>query len=117
MCDARGARELRDRLLADDDAHAPHLLDVEVAGALRRLVAHGVLSDDRAADALLDAADLPILHYPHRALIERAWELRAHVTIQDGVYIALAELLGAPLVTCDRRLAPAGGHQATIEIL
>lgn len=117
MCDARGAAELRDRLLADDDAHAPHLLDIEVAGALRRLAARGELSSDRAADALLDAADLPILRYPHRALIERAWELRAHLTIPDGVYVALAEFLEAPLLTCDRRLARAGGHSATIEVV
>lgn len=117
VSEARGAAELRERLLDDDDLHAPHVIDVEVAAALRRLAAEGVLSDDRAADALLDASDLPILHYPHRALIERAWELRAHVTIQDGVYIALAELLEAPLLTCDERLARAGGHDATVEVV
>jgi len=117
VCDATGAPELRARFLGDDDLHAPHLLDVEVAGALRRLAARGVLSDDRAADALLDAAELPILRYPHRALLERAWELRAHLTIPDAVYVALAELLGAPLLTCDERLARAGGHAATIELV
>lgn len=117
VSDGRGADEVRARLLGDDDLHAPHVIDVEVAGALRRLAARGVLSGDRAADALLDAADLPILHYPHRALIERAWELRAHLSIADGVYVALAEFLDAPLLTCDRRLARAGGHGATIEIV
>lgn len=117
VCDARGAAKLRERLLANGNAHAPHLLDIEVAGALRRLAARSEISADRAADALLDAVELPILRYPHRTLIERAWELRAHLTIADGVYVALAELLDAPLVTSDERLARAGGHGATIEVV
>jgi predicted nucleic acid-binding protein len=117
VSDGRGAQELHARLLGDDDLHAPHVVDVEFAGALRRLVAQGALSDDRAADALLDAFDLPIIHYPHGALIERAWELRGHLTIADGVYVALAEALDAPLVTSDPRLARAGGHRATIEVI
>jgi predicted nucleic acid-binding protein len=50
-------------------------------------------------------------------LIERAWELRAHLTIADGVYVALAELLDAPLLTLDARLARAGGHGATIGLV
>ena len=117
VCDARDAEELRERLLTDGVAHAPHLLDIEVGGALRRLAAHGELSAARAADALLDAVELPILRYPHQPLIERAWELRGHLTIADGVYIALAELLDATLLTSDARLARAGGHRARIEVV
>jgi predicted nucleic acid-binding protein len=116
VCDVRGAPELRTRLLADGSLHAPHLLDVEVGSALRRLAAHGELSADRTADAFVDAIEPPILRYPHRTLIERAWELRAHSTIADGVDIARAELLDAPLVTSDERLARAGGHEATVEV-
>jgi predicted nucleic acid-binding protein len=117
VCDARGAAELRERLLADGVAHAPHLIDIEVGSALRRLVARDVLSADRASGALSDAVELPILRYPHGPLIERAWELRGHLTIADGVYIALAELLDATLVTSDSRLARTGGHGATIELV
>jgi predicted nucleic acid-binding protein len=104
------------RLRDDADLHAPHLLDVEVTHALRRLVATGALSSDRASDARLDAADLLILRYPHAALLERAWELRDNLSVYDGVYVALAELLEAPLVTCDARLADAPGHHAEIEL-
>lgn len=104
-------------MLGEAAAHAPHIFDIEVASALRRLVAAGEISADRAADALLDAVDLPLRRYPHRPLIERAWELRSHVTISDGVYIALAELLDAPLLTADARLARAVGHDATIELV
>ena len=70
------------------DLHAPHLVDVEVTHALRRLVATGQLGDDRASDARVDAADLLITRYPHLALLERAWEF-AHLTVYDGVYVAL----------------------------
>ena len=117
VCDARGAAELRERMRGEATAHAPHLFDIEVAGALRRLAASSELSEDRAADALLDAAELPIVRYSHRPLIERAWELRGHLTISDGVYIALAELLDAPLLTADARLARAGGHAAKVELV
>jgi predicted nucleic acid-binding protein len=117
VCDPGGAAALRKRLLADGVAHAPHLVDIEVGGALRRLEAQGELSADRAAGALLDAVRLPLVRYPHGGLSERAWELRGHLTIADGVYVALAELLEATLVTSDARLARAGGHEAMIELV
>ncbi len=110
------AAGLADRVLADGDLHAPHLIDVEIAQALRRLAAAGALSDDRATDALHDAALLPVVRYPHLALVERAWELRLNLGVYDGVYVALAEMLEAPLVTCDRRIARASGHDATVEV-
>ena len=96
--------------------HAPHLLDVEVAQVLRRHVREKTLSEQRAREALEDLDDLPLTRYPHDFLIPRVWELRAALTAYDAVYVALAELLGAALVTCDRRIAAAPGHQATVEI-
>lgn len=108
---------LLDDLVEDGDLHAPHLVDVEVAQALRRLVAIGALSEDRAHDARLDLDHLPLTRYPHGALLPRAWELRHVLSAYDGVYVALAEALGAPLVTCDARLARAPGVRATIELV
>jgi predicted nucleic acid-binding protein len=107
---------LRDRILLDGDLHAPHLVDVEVVQALRRLVATGELTADRAGDARVDAAELRMVRYPHLALVERAWELRENLSIYDGVYVALAELLGVPLVTCAARMATAQGHDAVVEV-
>ena len=107
---------LSERLTNDGDLHAPHLVDVEVTHALRRLVASGQLTSDRASDARMDAADLLLMRYPHLVLLERAWELRENMTVYDGVYIALAELLRAPLVTCDARLAQTPGHHAEVEV-
>ena len=107
---------LTERLRRDRHLHAPHLVDVEVTHALRRLVASGELSSDRASDARVDAAELPIRRYPHLPLLQRAWELRNTLSVYDAVYVALAELLEAPLVTCDAHLADAPGHDARIEL-
>jgi predicted nucleic acid-binding protein len=109
---ARGAAQ---RLAADGDLHAPHLIDIEVLSALRCLVRGADLAPDRANDARLDFSDLTIVRYGHEPLSERIWELRDNVTAYDAAYLALAEALGAPLVTCDGALASAPGHGATVE--
>lgn len=107
---------LVDRVINDGDLHAPHLIDVEFLLALRRLVVAGAINDDRAADARMDLADLTIVRYPHVSLADRMWELRHNVTAYDAAFLALAEALGAPLVTCDARLARAPGHAASVEV-
>jgi predicted nucleic acid-binding protein len=107
---------LVDRLGTDGDLHAPHLLDVELLHALRRLVSTGGLSQERAADARADFAELTIVRYGHQPLADRAWELRDNLTADDAVFVALAEALAVPLVTCDARLGRAPGHRATVEL-
>lgn len=112
----RGVR-LEDRLLgAGESLHAPHLIDVEVAQVLRRLAAAGELAAERGLEALTDLAAWPLSRYAHEPLLERVWQLRRNVTAYDAVYLALAEALEAPLVTCDRRLAAAPGHEARVEV-
>lgn len=100
----------------DEDLHAPHLLDLEVAQVLRRHAQAGVIDEERGRQALADLADLDVNRHPHDLFLPRIWELRARVTAYDAAYLALAEALAAPLVTLDRRLARAGGHRAQIEI-
>lgn len=97
--------------------HAPHLLDLEVASVLRRHNAADELEAGRGRGAMADLADLPINRYPHGLLMARVWELRANLTAYDAAYVALAEALEAPLLTCDQRLARAPGHSARVEIL
>jgi predicted nucleic acid-binding protein len=97
--------------------HVPHLLDVEVAQVLRRYVRENVMTVPRGEEALQDLHDLALDRYPHDILIPRVWELRTTLTAYDAVYVALAELLDVPLVTCDRKIALASGHRATIEVI
>ena len=87
------------------DLHVPHLADVEVMSVLRGLVAGDLLPAARAQQALVDLRDFPARRWPAHMLFERVWELRANVTAYDAVYVALAEALGATLITADRKLA------------
>jgi predicted nucleic acid-binding protein len=107
------ARLFRDR----DEFHVPHLGDVEVTQGLRRLVRTGEVSPDRAAAAIADLADFDLHRHPHVDLLTRAWKLRENITAYDAMYVALAEALDAPLVTCDTALAKAPGHRARVEVI
>ncbi len=106
---------LNERLSADGDLHAPHLIDVEAVHALRRLVRRGDLSLERALAARQDLRDFTIVRYPHVALVDRMWDLREHLTAYEAAFVALSEALGVPLITADARLARATGHGAEIE--
>lgn len=106
------------RLLRDEaELHAPHLIDVEVTQALRRLVRAGEIAPGRAAEALADLADVDLYRHPHLDLVGRAWKLRDNVTAYDAMYVALAEALDAPMVTCDAPLARASGLRARLEAI
>jgi predicted nucleic acid-binding protein len=116
--DGSAGHELRTRLQADADLHVPELLDLEVAAVLRRLVVvERTLSARRASEALEDLADLPAERYSHRPLLGRAWELRHNLEAYDAAYVALAEALGAVLVTADRRLARCPGLTCQLEVV
>jgi predicted nucleic acid-binding protein len=111
------APTVRRRLFASGETlHAPHLIDVEVVQALRRYQLAGRLDAERGRVALAQLAAFPIRRYPHDALLPRVWALRANLTAYDAVYVALAEVLDAPLLTRDRRLAAAPGHRARVEL-
>lgn len=110
------SQSLLARLARDDDLHAPHLIDIEVLHALRRLVRTSVVRSDRAAEAHADLAELSITRYPLGSMADRVWELRGNLTAYDAAFVALAEALGASLITCDRRLAKASSHRARVEV-
>jgi len=101
----------------DETLHAPHLVDLEVAQTLRRYEAAGEMSPERARQGLLAFLQMPLERHPHWPLLDRIWELRRNLTSYDAAYIALAEALDAPLLTCDRRLAAAPGHRAVVELI
>lgn len=97
------------------DLAAPHILDVEVLSALRGMVLGGVLPLEAAESARRSYADLVIDRYEAALLADRVWALRTQYTSYDAMYLALAEGLGAPLVTCDRKL-DAGGHHVEVVV-
>jgi len=93
--------------LRGDSLHAPHLLDLEVAQVLRRLVREGKVSVQRADQAIQDLLNLRVTRYPHIVFLPHIWRLRHNLSAYDAAYVALAEGLGATLVTRDARLASA----------
>jgi len=102
---------------ANDALHSPHLLDVEVAQVIRRFTIARAMNAERAQAALDDFIALPISRHPHEFLLPRVWALRDHFTAYDAVYVALAELLEATLLTHDRRLATAARRHAQVELV
>jgi len=110
-----GQRGVLDRL-AGEDLHAPHLLDVEVASALRRLVATGRVDAPRALGALRVLQQADIRRHPHQPLLPIVWSLRDRVSAYDATYVALAVVLEATLVTTDRPLASVAGLPCAVEV-
>jgi predicted nucleic acid-binding protein len=104
-------------LVSSSTLHVPHLLDVEIAQLLRRYVREKSMTASRGEEALQDLLDFPLNRYPHDILMPRVWELRSVLTAYDAVYVALAESVDAPLLTCDRKIALASGHRATVEVV
>ena len=106
--------ELRKRVLGSELA-APDLINVEVLSVLRRLDRTGRIGPDQANRAAWWLAQAPIATFGHRTLATRVWELRPKFQSFGATYIALAEELDVPLVTCDTRLTDTG-HHAEIEL-
>ena len=100
-----------------ESIHAPALIDIEVAQVLRRYLHRAELDQARARASMQLLAAMPLMRYHHEPLLPRIWELRENLTAYAAAYVALAEGLRAPLVTCDARLARAAGPRATIEVI
>lgn len=113
----RGVRVEARLFDANTSLHAPALLDLEVAQVLRRYVTKGEVSSHRAGAAIGIMAAFPLTRYLHEPLLPRIWDLRENVTAYDAAYVALAEALRAPLVTCDGRLAKVKGIRTLVEVV
>jgi predicted nucleic acid-binding protein len=109
------ADAISDRLSLDTDHAAPHVIDVEVFGVIRRQHQRGRLDRTEATQAVEDLENWPGERFSHRPLLARAWELRETVRGWDAMYVALAEALDAVLLTTDHRLAATTGPTCTIE--
>ncbi|HEX6206604.1 MAG TPA: type II toxin-antitoxin system VapC family toxin [Solirubrobacterales bacterium] len=100
---------LDERLKAEEHAlWAPHLIDAEVGHALRRKVRLGQMEAEDAEEAIWELNDLPLRLVEHENLVKVAWDLRDNFTFYDGLYVALALILGETLLTFDSRMARSG---------
>lgn len=105
------------RALSDTEAAAPHLIDLETASAAKRLSRMGELTP-AAGQALIDDLFLmPIRRYDHRPFLDRIWDLRHNLSVYDASYVALAELLDAPLLTADAAIGETPGIGCPVEVI
>ncbi|MBV8681757.1 MAG: type II toxin-antitoxin system VapC family toxin [Caulobacteraceae bacterium] len=102
---------------ANEVVLAPHLIDLETTQAIRRILAGGGMDAWRAAQAIADLQQCPLVRHDHTVLLPRIWALRDNLTAYDATYVAIAEAYEAPLVTCDGKLAASPGHRARVEVL
>jgi predicted nucleic acid-binding protein len=106
-------------ILVDPDVrlHAPALCDLEVVSTLRRLLLRRETTLERAGEALSDLLDMPLTRHGHESLLRRVISLRKNFSAYDAAYVALAELLGAPLLTTDHSLARAVKAHTDVPLL
>lgn len=104
--DATGARA-RTAIHGHEAIHAPQLVHAEVLSHVRRLVRSGTINTARGERALARALQLPMDTHPHEDLVPTAWRLRDRCSAYDALYVALAQILDATLLTADTRLARA----------
>ena len=96
-------------LIADGQLVGPELVLAEASNILRRLEQAGSISRIEATASHNDLVQLDIELFPFAPFAERVWELRGNLTCYDAWYVALAEALGGPLATLDRRMTRASG--------
>lgn len=101
----------------ETDLHVPALCDVEVTAGLRRALLRRALSPQRAALAVEDYLDLPLTRHGHQSLLRRILDLRMNFSVYDATYVALAEQLGATLLTADQGLTRAARSHTRLAIL
>jgi predicted nucleic acid-binding protein len=111
---AAGSR-IAARLAVAGTLHSPHLIDIEITQTLRRLLTRAEISRERATLALDHWVKMDVERYTHAPFLDRIWALKDNYSAYDAAYVALAEVLQAPLVTGDQRLANAPGSRARIE--
>lgn len=99
----------------DESVIVPHLIDIEVMSAIRRLAAGRRIDSHRSEQFIEALADLPAERFSHTPLLGRIWELRHNFTAYDAAYIALAEATGSVLYTCDEKLSR--GHRARVVLI
>ena len=117
LLQTRTGHSISARLSTVMEVHAPHLLDIELASSLRRSVALGTLTGERARQALDDLRVMRVRRYWHVPLLAQIWDFRDNFSAYDAAYLALAEALGATLLTRDKALASARLQRGKVEVI
>ena len=116
MIDVLSGTQRRAKLLPifDDDLLAPALLISEVYSFLKRMEATRRLSRRDAEQIAHALQQAPIEYLPTWPYAEQMWNWRDNLSPYDSSYVALADDLGAPLITTDSRLGRAAANLVTV---
>ncbi len=116
--DSPRRRAVKSRLTGGDAFFAPAHLDVEVLSALRGLARKNQTITEDGPQLVAVMSRLPIrrLLLTHQLSL-RVWELRHTMTTYDAGYVAVAEELAAPLLTCDAKHLAATGPRCAVELI
>lgn len=113
--DATGVA-LRARLHEVDSFNAPTLLEYELLSALFGMRRGGKLVDAQVEKAIEGYKLLNVIHHRMFDFWKRVQELFNNLSAYDAQYVALAEALDLPLITCDARIARSGAAKCAIEV-
>ena len=103
--------------LGNESLTAPALIDLEVLSIFKGATRAGTLDERTARDAIAEFLAMPLTRVPHVALLPRIWQLRHNLSVYDASYVALAEAIGAPLLTADRPIAATPGVRCEVELI
>ncbi|WP_431678590.1 type II toxin-antitoxin system VapC family toxin [Kitasatospora sp. KL5] len=104
----------RAELARDGEWAAPDHVLIEVMQSLRGLYLAREVTAERVSEIAGRLPGLTVRRVDVTPLLGRIWELKDNLTPDDAAYVAVAEDLGAPLVTADLRLMRASGPRCEI---
>ena len=104
-------------VLDDEQIQVPTVTDIELISAVRKRVRLGQITPDEGWQALETYRWMAVTRHSTFAFFDRIWELRDNLTAYDAAYVALAEIIGCPLVTADARLSRAPGLRCSVTVV
>jgi predicted nucleic acid-binding protein len=107
-------RWARESLTGAVEVHVPEHFHAETISGIGRLAQRGDLDELTARRSLRAVAALRALRHPVLPLYAGIWARRDNLSAYDAAYLALAERLGAGLLTVDRGLAAAARSEGRL---
>ncbi len=116
LIDSGGIGATVAKQLHRQQAVAPHLIDIEVTSALLGRRRGGKLTDEQLNTAFGDFRLLRLRRFAFLPMLNRVRELYDSLSPYDASYVALAQIIGVSLLTCDARIARSGSPRCQVEV-